>query len=82
DRVWKNLRIVLGGVATFPYRCPEAEALVVNQSMSEELAAAAAEAALERAKPLRMNSYKIDLTKTLLRRALMSLEKQNFKRTE
>ena len=82
DRVWKDLRIILGGVATFPYRCAEAEALVVDQSMSEELAAAAAEAALERAKPLRMNSYKIDLTKTLLRRALMSLEEQNFKRTE
>lgn len=73
DRVWRDLRIVLGGVATFPYRSAEAEELVRNGSMSEDLAAAAAEAALRPAKPLRMNQYKVDLTKTLLRRALMSL---------
>jgi CO/xanthine dehydrogenase FAD-binding subunit len=41
--------------------------------MSEDLAIAAADAALERAKPLRMNQYKVDLSKTLLRRSLMSL---------
>jgi len=82
DRVWKDLRIVLGGVATFPYRCAEAEALVVNKTMSEELADAAAQAALQRAKPLRMNGYKVDLSRTLLRRALTSLEEQKLKRTE
>jgi xanthine dehydrogenase YagS FAD-binding subunit len=73
DRVWRDLRIVLGGVATFPYRCAEAEDLLRNRSMSEDLAAAAADAALRLAKPLRMNQYKVDLSKTLLRRALMSL---------
>jgi xanthine dehydrogenase YagS FAD-binding subunit len=73
DRVWRDLRIVLGGVATFPYRCAEAEDMLRNRSISEDLAAAAAEAALRLAKPLRMNQYKVDLTKTLLRRALMSL---------
>jgi len=73
ERVWSDLRIALGGVATFPYRCTEAEDLLRNRPMSENLAAAAAEAALERAKPLRMNQYKVDLSKTLLRRALMSL---------
>jgi CO/xanthine dehydrogenase FAD-binding subunit len=41
--------------------------------MSEDLAVAAAESALRLAKPLRMNQYKVDLSKTLLRRALMSL---------
>jgi CO/xanthine dehydrogenase FAD-binding subunit len=41
--------------------------------MNEDLAAAAAETALRAAKPLRMNQYKVDLTKTLLRRALVSL---------
>jgi xanthine dehydrogenase YagS FAD-binding subunit len=73
DRLWRDLRIVLGGVATFPYRCAEAEELVRNKSISEALAAAAAEIALGPAKPLRMNQYKVDLTRTLLRRALMSL---------
>jgi xanthine dehydrogenase YagS FAD-binding subunit len=77
DRQWRDLRIVLGGVATYPYRAVAAEALVLNQTMSEDLADAAAETALERAKPLRMNGYKVDLSKTLLRRALLSLVAQN-----
>ena len=82
DHVWRDLRIVLGGVATFPYRCAEAEDLLRNRSMSEDLAAEAAETALRPAKPLRMNQYKVDLSKTLIRRALISLEEQNSKRTE
>jgi xanthine dehydrogenase YagS FAD-binding subunit len=73
DRRWDDLRIALGGVATFPCRSPEAEELIRNRAMSDDLAAAAADAALQRAKPLRMNHYKVDLSKTLLRRALMSL---------
>lgn len=73
ERVWRDLRIVLGGVATFPYRCVEAEDLLRNETISEDLAVAAAESALRLAKPLRMNQYKVDLSKTLLRRALMSL---------
>lgn len=79
---WKDVRIVLGGVATSPYRCVEAEAMVVNQTMSTELADAAAQAALKAAKPLRMNSYKVDLSKTLIRRALASLDEQDSKATE
>jgi xanthine dehydrogenase YagS FAD-binding subunit len=73
NHVWRDLRIVLGGVATFPYRCAESEDLLRNRSLSEELAAEVAETALGPAKPLRMNQYKVDLSKTLLRRALMSL---------
>jgi xanthine dehydrogenase YagS FAD-binding subunit len=73
ERVWTDLRIVLGGVATFPYRCTEAEDFLRDRPMGEDLAIAAADTALERAKPLRMNQYKVDLSKTLLRRALMSL---------
>jgi xanthine dehydrogenase YagS FAD-binding subunit len=73
ERVWRDLRIVLGGVATFPYRCAEAEDLLRNSTMNEDLAATAAETALRGAKPLRMNQYKVDLSKTLLRRALVSL---------
>ena len=73
ERVWTDLRIVLGGVATFPYRCSEAEDLLRGRPMGEDLAIAAADAALQRAKPLRMNQYKVELSKTLLRRALLSL---------
>jgi xanthine dehydrogenase YagS FAD-binding subunit len=71
--IWSDLRIVLGGVATSPYRSSEAEDLIKNKNISEELAREAAETALQQAKPLKMNSYKVELSKTLVRRALLSL---------
>jgi xanthine dehydrogenase YagS FAD-binding subunit len=73
DDVWSDLRIVLGGVATSPYRSREAEDLIKNKKISEELAREAADTALQQAKPLKMNSYKVELSKTLVRRALLSL---------
>jgi xanthine dehydrogenase YagS FAD-binding subunit len=73
DGIWEDLRIVLGGVATFPYRSRAAEELLRNQPISAPAAGAAAETALEVAKPLKMNGYKVDLGKTLVRRALLSL---------
>ena len=73
DGMWSDVRIVLGGVATFPYRSREAEDLLRHQRISDVGAAEAAQAALQHAKPLKMNSYKVDLSKALLRRALLSL---------
>jgi xanthine dehydrogenase YagS FAD-binding subunit len=73
DGILNDVRIVLGGVATFPYRSREAEDLLRSKQISEAGAAAAAEAALQSAKPLKMNSYKVELSKTLVRRALLSL---------
>ena len=73
DGTWTDVRIVLGGVATFPYRSREAEDLVRDKAVNEPVAAEAAEAALQLAKPLKMNSYKVELSKTLVRRALLSL---------
>jgi xanthine dehydrogenase YagS FAD-binding subunit len=74
DRVCEDLRIVLGGVATFPYRSQEAEKLLRNGEINETSAEAAAETALQNARPLKMNAYKVDLSKTLIRRALLSLD--------
>jgi xanthine dehydrogenase YagS FAD-binding subunit len=73
EGIWDDLRIVLGGVATFPYRSREAEEILRQKTLTEDLAAAASEAALDHAKPLKMNSYKVALSKTLVRRALLSL---------
>jgi xanthine dehydrogenase YagS FAD-binding subunit len=73
DRIWNDVRIVVGGVATFPYRSREAEDLLRNRSISDSAAAEVAETALQSAKPLKMNSYKVELSKTLVRRALLSL---------
>jgi xanthine dehydrogenase YagS FAD-binding subunit len=79
ERVCQDLRVVLGGVATFPYRSHEAEELLRNREIDDASAGAAAETALQNAKPLKMNGYKVELSKTLVRRALLSLngEKTN-----
>jgi xanthine dehydrogenase YagS FAD-binding subunit len=71
--IWSDARVVLGGVATSPYRSREAEDLLRNQQISDAGATEAAEVALEHAKPLKMNGYKVDLSKALVRRALLSL---------
>jgi xanthine dehydrogenase YagS FAD-binding subunit len=63
-------RLVLGGVAPIPWRVPKAEAALVGKTLSGDVLAAAAKIALEGAKPLEKNAYKIPLTQTLVRRAL------------
>lgn len=73
DGTCSDLRIVFGGIATHPYRSPEAESLVKGNRITEPLAVEAAETALKKAKPLKMNHYKLDLSKVLLRRALMAV---------
>ena len=43
DGIWKDVRIVLGGVATSPYRSRRAEDLLRSKQISEAGAAEAAE---------------------------------------
>ena len=69
----KSARIVLGGVAPIPWRLPKVEAMLAGQRITPELAAKAAEASVEGARPLAKNKYKIPLTKGVVRRTLLSL---------
>src|SRR5579871_2981717 len=73
QQVCKSARIVLGGVAPIPWRVPKVEALLAGQRITPELAARAAEAALEGANPLAKNGYKVPLTKAVVRRTLLGL---------
>ena len=63
-------RLVLGGVAPIPWRVPKAESALIGKTLNNEVLLAAAQIALEGAKPLEKNAYKIPLTQTLVRRAL------------
>jgi xanthine dehydrogenase YagS FAD-binding subunit len=67
-----DARIVLGGVAPTPWRVPDAERLLVGQTLSPDLAARAAEAAIQNAQPLAHNAYKIRLAKALVKRAILN----------
>jgi len=71
--ICKDVRIVLGGIATHPYRSREAEALLKGNKIDDALATEAGEVAMQPARPLRMNHYKVDLSKTLIRRALQAI---------
>jgi xanthine dehydrogenase YagS FAD-binding subunit len=68
----RSVRIVLGGVAPTPWRSEAAEAAIKGKAITLETATAAAEAAVKEAKPLSMNAYKISLTKTVVKRALLA----------
>jgi xanthine dehydrogenase YagS FAD-binding subunit len=67
----KVARVVLGGVAHKPWRSLEAEAALAGGPASEESFRRAADAALAGAKPLAHNSYKVELGKRAVVRALM-----------
>ncbi len=64
-------RVVLGAVAPIPWRSPEAEAALKGQPLTEATATKAAEAALASAVPMSQNAYKVQVTKTAIKRALL-----------
>jgi xanthine dehydrogenase YagS FAD-binding subunit len=63
-------RIALGGVATKPWRSPEAEAVLVGQPADAANFRKAAEAAMRDAKPQSENRFKIELARRCLAHAL------------
>ena len=69
----EHARIAMGGVAPVPWRSREAEAALVGKPLDQASATAAAEKAMEQARPLRDNAYKVDLAKAVIRGALLKL---------
>ena len=65
-----RVRIALGGVATKPWRSPEAEAVLVGRPAALDEFRKAAEAALRDARPQSENGFKIELAKRCLVHAL------------
>jgi xanthine dehydrogenase YagS FAD-binding subunit len=74
-RTVKSARIVLGHVAPTPYRSTEAESALAGKAISEEVAEAAGKAAVEKAKALSKNGYKIQLAKVSVKRAILAAAK-------
>ncbi len=66
----QSARLVLGGVATKPWRSHEAEHVLTGASADEKTFHAAADAAMASATPRRHNSFKIELAKRAIVRAL------------
>ena len=73
---------MLGGVAPIPWRVPKAEKMLIGKAPTDDVLHAVADAALEGAVRLAQNGYKVPLTKTLVRRAILTATAENFKMTE
>ena len=76
DRVAEG-RMVLGGVAPIPWRAKEAEEILRGEKLSEDLVQRAGEAAVSGVRPMRDNSYKVQLVQSLVRKALTELANQS-----
>ncbi len=63
-------RIVLGHAAPAPHVAAEASELLTGRELTSETVAAAANAAVEGARPMSGNRYKVQLARTAVRRAL------------
>ena len=66
-----SARVVLGAVAPVPWRSKPAEEALAGKPLNEETAMAAAEAAVKEAQPMTGNAYKVQITKTAIKRAIM-----------
>jgi xanthine dehydrogenase YagS FAD-binding subunit len=72
----RSVRIALGGVATKPWRAYEAEDRIIGLTPDKASFRAAAELALEDAKPRGNNAFKVQLAKRTIVRALSKLSDQ------
>jgi xanthine dehydrogenase YagS FAD-binding subunit len=68
----RQARVALGGVGTKPWRSASAELALTGAPANEHSYRSAAEAALSEAKPHQYNSFKIELAKRTLVRALIT----------
>ncbi len=77
ERVVREARIVLGGVASYPQDVPEAGAALVGTRLEDDAIAAAAEAAYRPAKPMDNTDFELSwrkqMTRVYVTRALTDL---------
>jgi xanthine dehydrogenase YagS FAD-binding subunit len=67
----QSARVVMGYVAPVPWPSSEAEQVLTGQQVNQDTAQKAALAALNGAKPLSDNSYKVQLARVAVKRAIL-----------
>ena len=70
-RTCQSANIVLGGVAPKPWRSTEAETVLTGTMVDKTVSMKAGEEAVQKARPLNDNEYKVTLTQNLISRAVM-----------
>jgi len=71
EGICTDARIALGAVAPSPVRAEKAEEAIKGRPIDQNSASEAAEQAVAAAHPLSMNAYKIEIAKTLVKRAIL-----------
>ena len=66
----ERARLVVNGVAAKPHRLPAAEEAIKGKPADEATAALAGDLAIEGAKPLQYNAYKVPLMRNLVKRSI------------
>jgi xanthine dehydrogenase YagS FAD-binding subunit len=72
DQTVKEASIVLGWVAPTPRHALDSERLLTGKTLSQDLAAEAARAAVADATPLSKNGYKVPLLESVVRRTILA----------
>ena len=67
----RSARVIVGYVAPIPWISPEAQQALAGKTVSDDVAKAAADAALQNAKPLSHNAYKVQLARVAIKRAIL-----------
>ncbi len=77
DEVVKDSRVVLGGVSYAPYRAHKAEEVLTGNRLTDEVIEEAAKVAIEDARPLSRNRYKVKVAGALVQRSVAGLREEN-----
>jgi xanthine dehydrogenase YagS FAD-binding subunit len=70
-RTVRGARVVMGSVAPIPWRAEAAERVLAGKAVTEQVAMEAADAAVQGAKAMTQNAYKIQVARTAVKRAIM-----------
>jgi xanthine dehydrogenase YagS FAD-binding subunit len=73
DGICLDARITLGAVAPAPVRAFAAENRIRGKAINEDIAVEAARAGLAETRPLAMNAYKVEIARTLVKRAILGM---------
>jgi xanthine dehydrogenase YagS FAD-binding subunit len=71
--VFKDIKIIMGGVAPIPWRLDKAEKLIKGKRTTEKIVQEAAKIAMAEAKPMTENAYKKDIAEVIVAKTIMSL---------
>jgi CO/xanthine dehydrogenase FAD-binding subunit len=69
----KKVKVVIGGVFIVPYVAGNVADLLSGKEISEDLAKQAGEVAAQNATPMSMNAWKVQVMRTMVKRAILAL---------